>query len=177
MHLSQPRPLHALQSSVKPGTPESTEMLREGSPSAMGQRLVERGGLRALRDFYQTAPAEVREALRNSPSLEVRSAIARFTSGAAEVVIVASRDGTPIALWKTGTGPSLLVVHGTCADHSAWDLVVPLLSDRFTIYAMDRRGRGASGDAPEYALEREIEDVLAAVEALPAPVYLYGHSF
>ena len=37
------------------------------------------------------------------------------------------------------------MVHGTCADHSAWENVVPLLADRFTIYAMDRRGRGASG--------------------------------
>jgi pimeloyl-ACP methyl ester carboxylesterase len=49
--------------------------------------------------------------------------------------------------------------------------------ERFTVYAMDRRGRGASGDAPEYALEREFEDVAAAVDALPGPVYLYGHSF
>ena len=94
-----------------------------------------------------------------------------------ELMRVTSRDGTPIALWKTGRGPSLLVVHGTGADHSAWDRVVPLLADSFTIYAMDRRGRGASGDAPEYALEREFEDAVAAVEALPRPVYVYGHSF
>ena len=93
-----------------------------------------------------------------------------------ELISVTSKDGTPIALWKTGRGPSLLVVHGTGADHSAWDRVVPLLADSFTIYGMDRRGRGASGDAPEYALEREFEDVVAAVEALPGPVYLYGHS-
>ena len=94
-----------------------------------------------------------------------------------ELISVTSKDGTPIALWKTGRGPSLLVVHGTGADHSAWDRVVPLLVDSFTIYAMDRRGRGASGDAPEYALEREFEDVVAAVETLPRPVYVYGHSF
>jgi pimeloyl-ACP methyl ester carboxylesterase len=83
----------------------------------------------------------------------------------------------PACLPASGTGPSLLVLHGRCADHSAWDSVVPLLADTFTVYAMDRRGRGGSGDAPEYALEREIEDVVAAVEALPAPVYVYGHSF
>jgi pimeloyl-ACP methyl ester carboxylesterase len=68
-------------------------------------------------------------------------------------------------------------VHGTCADHTAWDSVVPLLADSFTVYAMDRRGRGGSGDAPAYALEREFEDVAAAVDALPGPVHLYGHSF
>ncbi len=93
------------------------------------------------------------------------------------LISVTSKDGTPIGLWKTGRGPSLLVVHGTGADHSAWDRVVPLLVDSFTIYAMDRRGRGASGDALEYALDREVEDVVAAVETLPRPVYVYGHSF
>ncbi len=169
--------LSSLESRVQPGIPESTEMLRQAGGRPMGQRLVERGGLKALRDFYQTAPAAVQEALRNSPSTEVREGIARFTSSTAERVTVTSNDGTPIALWKTGKGPSLLVVHGTCADHSAWEKVVPLLADGFTIYAMDRRGRGASGDAPEYALEREVEDVVAAVEALPGPVFLYGHSF
>lgn len=169
--------LHALQSGIEPGIAETTDMLREPGGRPVGQRLVERGGLKALRDFYQTAPAAVQEALRNSPSTEVREGIARLTSGAAELVTITSKDGTPIALWKSGSGPSLLVVHGTCADHSAWEKVVPLLADRFTIYAMDRRGRGASGDAPEYALEREVEDVVAAVEGLPGPVYLYGHSF
>jgi pimeloyl-ACP methyl ester carboxylesterase len=45
---------------------------------------------------------------------------------------------------------------------------------------MDRRGRGASGDAPDYELAREYEDVAAVVdaaaEASGAPVDLYGHS-
>ncbi|HET8631310.1 MAG TPA: alpha/beta fold hydrolase [Thermomicrobiales bacterium] len=99
------------------------------------------------------------------------------TRTAAERLAVPSQDGTPIALWKRGAGPALLAVHGTGADHTAWDGVVPLLTDSFTVYAMDRRGRGASGDAPAYALEREVEDVAAALDALPGPVHLYGHSF
>ena len=95
----------------------------------------------------------------------------------AQSVIVTSKDGTPIALWKSGTGPSLLAVHGTAADHTAWNGVAPLFPTDFTVYAMDRRGRGGSGDAPEYAIEREFEDVAAAIDALPGPVHLYGHSF
>jgi len=31
--------------------------------------------------------------------------------------------------------------------------------------AIDRRGRGQSGDADEYAIERECEDVAAVVES------------
>jgi hypothetical protein len=33
---------------------------------------------------------------------------------------------------------------------------------------LDRRGRGVSGDAPEYRLEREYEDVAAVVDAVAA---------
>ncbi len=95
----------------------------------------------------------------------------------AELVTVISKDSTRIGLWRSGAGPSLLAVHGAGADHAAWDSVVPLLSDSFTVYAMDRRGRGASGDGAEYAIEREFEDVAAAVDSLPGPVHLYGHSF
>ncbi len=94
-----------------------------------------------------------------------------------DVVMVPSADGTPIAAWMSGSGPTLVVVGGASADHTAWDSVVPLLSDAFTVYAMDRRGRGASGDGPSYAIEREFEDVAALVDALPGPVHLYGHSF
>ena len=40
-----------------------------------------------------------------------------------------------------------------------------LLAPRFTVIGYDRRGRGDSGDAPEYAVEREIEDLGALVQA------------
>jgi pimeloyl-ACP methyl ester carboxylesterase len=59
----------------------------------------------------------------------------------------------------------------------AWTAVTPLLADNFTIYAMDRRGRGSSGDGADYHLEREIEDIVAVVEGIGTGVHLYGHSF
>lgn len=90
---------------------------------------------------------------------------------------VASADGTPIAVWITGEGPSLLVIHGTAADHTAWDRMVPLLAPSMTVAAIDRRGRGASGDAEPYGIEREVDDAVAVAAALPGPVHVYGHSF
>jgi pimeloyl-ACP methyl ester carboxylesterase len=93
---------------------------------------------------------------------------------------VVSRDGTKIASWTSGQGPSLVLVHGTPADHSRWRPLLPHLEPQVTVHAMDRRGRGASGDAPGYDLAREYEDVAAVVdaaaEASGAPVDLYGHS-
>ena len=88
-----------------------------------------------------------------------------------------SRDGTPIACEKTGRGPPLVLVHGTTADHTRWAPVLPALSERFTVYACDRRGRGASGDGASYAVEREFEDVAAVVDGIGGPVDLLGHSY
>jgi pimeloyl-ACP methyl ester carboxylesterase len=42
---------------------------------------------------------------------------------------------------------------------------------------MDRRAHGASGDSSAYSLEREVEDVIAAANAQPGPVFVLGHSF
>lgn len=53
----------------------------------------------------------------------------------------------------------------------------PLLASRFTVCAMDRRGRGASGDNPDYSLSKEAEDVAAVVNSRPEPVFVFGHSY
>ena len=42
---------------------------------------------------------------------------------------------------------------------------------------MDRRGRGASGDSPEYSLKKEAEDVAAVVNSRKGTVYVFGHSY
>jgi pimeloyl-ACP methyl ester carboxylesterase len=87
-----------------------------------------------------------------------------------------SADGTLIAYECSGTGPPLVLVHGALGDHNAWFALVPLLAPHFTLYTIDRRGRGASGDTPPYAVEREVEDVIAVLEAIGEPVALFGHS-
>jgi pimeloyl-ACP methyl ester carboxylesterase len=90
---------------------------------------------------------------------------------------VTSADGTTIAYRRSGAGPPLVLVHGSTADHTRWTNVLPALESRFTVLAMDRRGRGASGDAEAYALEREYEDVAAVIEAAGSGASLLGHSF
>jgi pimeloyl-ACP methyl ester carboxylesterase len=90
---------------------------------------------------------------------------------------VISLDGTPIAYRRSGHGPPLVLVHGTAADHTVWAQVTPLFERHFSVYAMDRRGRGQSGDAPDYAMEREFDDVATVVEAIGKPVHLLGHSY
>ncbi len=95
--------------------------------------------------------------------------------------VVTSRDGTPIAIFSSGSGPPLVLVHGATADHTTFRVVGPLLAESFTVHAIDRRGRGASGDGASYAIEREFEDVAAVAGMLAAgskgAVDVVGHSY
>jgi pimeloyl-ACP methyl ester carboxylesterase len=94
---------------------------------------------------------------------------------------VRSADGTLLAVWVDGDGPALVLVHGAPSEHSTFDPLVQQLRDGLTTFAMDRRGSGASGDTPPFAIEREFEDVASVVDAVAArtggPVALWGHSY
>ncbi|HEY6058309.1 MAG TPA: alpha/beta hydrolase [Candidatus Limnocylindrales bacterium] len=97
---------------------------------------------------------------------------------------VASRDGTGIAWFRDGAGPPLVLVHGTTADHSTWRTSGPRLAGSWTTFAVDRRGRGASGDGgrdERYAIELEFNDLAAVVEAIAEAygrtVDVVGHSY
>ncbi|HEY4633757.1 MAG TPA: alpha/beta fold hydrolase, partial [Candidatus Limnocylindrales bacterium] len=99
-------------------------------------------------------------------------------------LIAVSADGTPIAAFRSGDpgGPPLVLVHGSAADHTTFRVVGPTLGATHDIVAMDRRGRGASGDTMPYAIEREFEDVAAIVHAVARDrgidaVDVFGHSY
>ncbi len=90
---------------------------------------------------------------------------------------IQSNDGTGIACWVAGIGPPLVLVHGTTADHTRWASVSAALEERFRVSAIDRRGRGGSGDAKGYSVEREFEDVARVIDSVGEPVNLLGHSY
>jgi pimeloyl-ACP methyl ester carboxylesterase len=91
---------------------------------------------------------------------------------------ITSADGTRIAVWSSGQGPPLLLIHGATADHTTtWRLVLSSLERHFTVHAMDRRGRGGSGDGGAYELQREAEDVAAVVDSIGGRVHVLGHSY
>ena len=98
-----------------------------------------------------------------------------------ESCAVKSIDGTPLRVWVGGTGPPIVLVHGSFTDHTAWTVPSTHLQKHFTVFAMDRRGFGASGDESEYSIERDFEDVSVVVAAVAArtgqPVVLWGHSY
>lgn len=90
---------------------------------------------------------------------------------------VRSADGTEIAVERVGTGDPLVCLHGTGGSRGSFRAVVDELDDGFECVLVDRRGRGASGDADDHSLEREVEDALAVLDRVDGPVSLFGHSF
>ncbi|MFI2644897.1 alpha/beta fold hydrolase [Streptomyces sp. NPDC018610] len=89
---------------------------------------------------------------------------------------VTSRDGTPIAYTRAGRGPAVVLVSGAMSAGATLAPLAARLADRFDVLVPDRRGRGASGDTAPYAVEREVEDLAALVEAAGGEAALYGVS-
>jgi len=90
---------------------------------------------------------------------------------------VTSNDGTSIAYERHGSGPSIVLLHGSSATRQAWEAVVPHLTDKFNLILPDRRGRGDSGDAEAYSLDREVADLSALLDAVDTRTTVFGHSF
>jgi pimeloyl-ACP methyl ester carboxylesterase len=77
-----------------------------------------------------------------------------------------SADGTSIAYEAYGTGPVVALVGGAFCDRGALrDLARSLSEQGFRAVTYDRRGRGDSGDTQPYAVQREVEDLVAVIEA------------
>jgi pimeloyl-ACP methyl ester carboxylesterase len=89
---------------------------------------------------------------------------------------VPSKDGTPIAYDRLGSGPAVILVGGAFVDRSENAPLATELAKRFTVYNYDRRGRGDSGDTLPYAVEREIEDLEALISEAGGSAHLYGIS-
>lgn len=87
---------------------------------------------------------------------------------------VISKDGTVIAYSQIGQGPALILVDGALCyrQFGPSQALAAKLAPHFTVITYDRRGRGESGDTQPYAVEREVEDLAALVEAAGGTAYV-----
>ncbi len=75
---------------------------------------------------------------------------------------VTSKDGTRIGYLRTGTGPAVVLLHGSMQSASSHTQLALALADEFTVYLPDRRGHGTSGPwGPDYGIRTEVEDLEA----------------
>jgi pimeloyl-ACP methyl ester carboxylesterase len=87
-------------------------------------------------------------------------------------------DGTIISYEKYGSGPPLVLVHGGFSDHSTnWEFIAPRVQERFTVYAIARRGRGETDATDGHSVADEGNDIAALIRMIGQPVFLLGHSY
>lgn len=89
-----------------------------------------------------------------------------------------SKDGTKIAYSKTGEGKPLIIVDGAFCHRNfgANEKLPQYLSDDFTVYSYDRRGRNESGNTLPYSPQKEYEDLQAIIDEAGGNTYVYGIS-
>ena len=91
---------------------------------------------------------------------------------------VTSTDGTRIGYSAVGSGPALILIDGALCWRASGPSgpLAEQLKDRFTVYTYDRRGRGESGDTRPYAVDREVEDLAALIDAAGGSAAVYAIS-
>jgi pimeloyl-ACP methyl ester carboxylesterase len=89
---------------------------------------------------------------------------------------VRSKDGTTLAFDRSGDGPPMILVGGALSDRSAGAPLAEVLSQDFSVFTYDRRGRGDSDDAAPYAVEREVEDIEALIGEAGGAAFVFGRS-
>ena len=93
---------------------------------------------------------------------------------------VTTPSGVVISVVVEGSGPPLMMITGTGDDYTRYARVAPALAQSYTLYNVDRRGRGESTDAPTHSFLDEVHDMLAVIDAVHAeagPVNLLAHSY
>ena len=87
---------------------------------------------------------------------------------------VTSKDGTTIGYRQMGSGPGIILLHGGVNASQHLMKLGVLLSDEYTVYIPDRRGRGMSGPVgEEYSIEKEDEDMDALLKKTGSH-YVFG---
>ena len=89
---------------------------------------------------------------------------------------ITSHDGTRIGYQHSGTGPPLLLVHGTTAAHGRWSPIVPRLGRRSRCMPWTEEGGGKAATRSNTALIVEAEDVVAVLDAIGEAAFVLGHS-
>jgi pimeloyl-ACP methyl ester carboxylesterase len=89
-----------------------------------------------------------------------------------------SANGVELNYDLTGSGETLVLVHGSWSDRNNWLPVAPELARSFSVVAYDRRGSGLSTrDVPGTRRDHE-DDLAALIDAVAdEPVHVVGTSF
>lgn len=89
-------------------------------------------------------------------------------------------DGRDVAWDRLGSGPPLVLLHGTPWSSQLWHPIARALAQRFTVHVWDMPGYGASSKSPEHAVDLGVQGRIFAqllIEwGLPRP-HIVAHDF
>lgn len=89
-------------------------------------------------------------------------------------------DDVGVELIEAGTGPTVILVHGSASDRRTWEGVQPALAEHFHTVSYSRRHHWPNPPAdPEgdYSMGQQVDDLVHLIGAIGAPVDLVGHSY
>jgi 3-oxoadipate enol-lactonase len=93
---------------------------------------------------------------------------------------VLERMGCPLHYWEDGEKdqPLVVLLHGACVDHHSFDLILPVIAEKYHVVTMDNRGHGLSQPMGEaYTTALAVEDTLAVLQAVGCEKAVFiGHS-
>ncbi|MEB8338294.1 alpha/beta fold hydrolase [Streptomyces endophyticus] len=94
------------------------------------------------------------------------------------VASLESIDGTAIAYRQFGSGPPVVMVHGSGGGLHSWQPVAERLADRYEVWTPARRGYAPSGPgrSPKRFAD-EVADLGALITKIGRPVHLVGMSY
>lgn len=88
--------------------------------------------------------------------------------------------GCPIRYlaWGDTRLPGLVLIHGGAAHAHWWSFLAPLLTNRYSVVALDLSGHGDSGRRAQYPRRIWADEVMAVADAarFPGPPIVVGHS-
>jgi pimeloyl-ACP methyl ester carboxylesterase len=86
-----------------------------------------------------------------------------------------------LAYSEEGSGPPLVLVHGSASDCRTWERQLPVLAGKYRVIVYSRRYHWPNEPIPEdadYSMAEQVHDLEAVLEALGlSNVHLVGHSY
>lgn len=67
---------------------------------------------------------------------------------------------------KNGEGRPVILLHGNGEDYHIFDKLIPLLSNSYTVYALDSRNHGLSDKSDDYGYHSMMLDVISFIKVL-----------
>jgi non-heme chloroperoxidase len=85
-----------------------------------------------------------------------------------------------LSAWRTGSGPDVVLVHGSVGDYRQWEPIAGELRGEYRVTALSRRFHWPHASAPDasaYSYEAHRDDLLRYLRMCDGPVHLIGHSY